>query len=176
MVLLLTWLVTAEMMIDTIVEAYDLEDDITERLEFSYRTYEGQQGKEKIVRYSDDSPLPSGLRRNVPANVNITVPVTLEDVILQVRYRAGDEIEEDISCDSKFMLGVMDRVGKALRESFYWVTPNEWIYLVMDNAGGHGTDEAWKTFTNDLKEKYKVKIIRQCPRSPETNLLTLVSG
>jgi hypothetical protein len=35
---------------DTIVEAYDLEDDIADRLEFLYRTYE--QGKEKIVRYT----------------------------------------------------------------------------------------------------------------------------
>ena len=159
--------------IDTIVEAYDLEDDIADRLEFSHRTYVGLQGQEKIVRYPDDSPLPTGMRHNVPANVNTTAAVTLEDVILQVRYKAGDEIEEDISCDSEFMLGVMDRVGEALRESFYWVKPDEWIYLVMDNAGGHGTDEAWKTFTNDLKEKYKVKIIRQCPRSPETNLLDL---
>jgi hypothetical protein len=25
---------------------------------------------------------------------------------------------------------------------------------------GHGTDEAWETFTKDLEEKYKVKIIR----------------
>jgi len=99
--------------------------------------------------------------------------VTLEDVILQVRYRAGDIIEEEISCDSEFMLDVMDRVGKALRDSFKWVKPNEWIYLVMDNFGGHGTDEAWETFTMNLEEKYKVKIIRQCPQSPETNLLDL---
>jgi hypothetical protein len=52
-----------------------------------------------------------------------------------------------ISCDSEFMLGVMDRVGKALRDSFKWVKPNEWMYLVMDNARGHGTDEAWEMFT-----------------------------
>jgi hypothetical protein len=58
------------MMIDTIVEAYDLEDDIAERLEFSYMTYEGQQGKEKIVRYTDDSPIPSGMRRHEPATGN----------------------------------------------------------------------------------------------------------
>jgi hypothetical protein len=55
----------------------------------------------------------------------------------------GYQHEEDISCDSEFMLGVIDRVGKALRESFKWVNrlikwvkPNEWIYLATDNAGG----------------------------------------
>jgi len=57
------------------------------------------------------------------------------------------------------MLLVMDRVGKALREKFYWVKKEEWIYLVMDNAGGHGTKEAWEKFTDDLATKYKVKII-----------------
>jgi hypothetical protein len=39
--------VIAEMMIDTIVEAYNLEDGIADRLEFLYRMYEAQQGKEK---------------------------------------------------------------------------------------------------------------------------------
>mmetsp|Transcript_24759 Transcript_24759/g.44775 ORF Transcript_24759/g.44775 Transcript_24759/m.44775 type:complete len:164 (+) Transcript_24759:307-798(+) len=47
------------------------------------------------------------------------------------------------------------------------------INLVMDNAGGHGTKEAWEKLTNDLATKHKVKIIRQCPRSPETNVLDL---
>jgi hypothetical protein len=45
--------------------------------------------------------------------------------------------------------------------------------LGYGQCGGHGTGEAWETFTKDLEEKYKVKIIRQCPRSPETNLLDL---
>ena len=99
--------------------------------------------------------------------------MTLDDITLQVHYKQGDEIKEDVSCDSEFMLGVMDRVGEALRKAFYWVRQNEWIYLVMDNAGGHGTAEAWETFTNSLTTKYKVKIIRQCPRSPETNVLDL---
>jgi hypothetical protein len=43
----------------------------------------------------------------------------------------------------------------------------------MDNAGGHGTDEAWEAFTKDLEVSCKLWIIRQCPRSPETNLLDL---
>jgi hypothetical protein len=99
--------------------------------------------------------------------------VTLDDITLQVHHKQGGEIEEDVSCDSEFMLGVMDRVGEALRKAFYWGHQNEWIYLVMDNAGGHGTAEAWETFTNSLTTKYKVKIIQQCPQSPETNVLDL---
>jgi hypothetical protein len=47
-----------------------LLSNATARLEFSYRTYEGQQGKEKIARYTDDSPIPSGMRRHEPATGN----------------------------------------------------------------------------------------------------------
>ena len=32
---------------------------------------------------------------------------------------------------------------------------------------------AWKTYTAHLEVNYKVRIIRQCPQSPETNLLDL---
>ena len=48
--------------------------------------------------------------------------------------------EKEFSCDSKFMLGVMDELG-----NFTWITyriigvaNEEIIYLVMDNTGGHG--------------------------------------
>jgi hypothetical protein len=43
----------------------------------------------------------------------------------------------------------------------------------MDNAGGHGTDEAWEAFTKDLEVSCKVWIIRQCRRSLETHLFDL---
>jgi glycine cleavage system regulatory protein len=52
-------------------------------------------------------------------------------------------------------VGVMDRVGNALRAAFPWVKREEFVYLVMDNAGGHGTDVAWETYTADLEEKHK---------------------
>ena len=67
------------------------------------------------------------MRHHESETGNDRIPVTLEDVNLQVRYRAGDIIEEEISCDSEFMLGVIDRVGKALRDSFNWVKSDEWI-------------------------------------------------
>jgi hypothetical protein len=164
--------VNCEDLKELVVGEYGLDDYIAERLEFSYRTYAGNQGQEKIVRYGDTDLVPSGTRRLNPDSHDV-IPVTINDVVLQVRQIVGDEVEEDVSCDSAFMLGAMDRVGQSLRRAFYWVRQNEWIYLVMDNAGGHGTNEAWETFTQNLETKYKVKIIRQCPRSPETNLLDL---
>ena len=46
-------------------------------------------------------------------------------------------------------------------------------HLMMDNAGGHGSNEAVEKYTEDLKNKYKIEIIQQVPRSPETNVLDL---
>ena len=58
--------------------------------------------------------------------------------------RKGDEGEQDISCDSKFMLGIMDKLGNSYRSTYrsIGVVDEEIIYLVMDNVGGHGTNEA----------------------------------
>jgi hypothetical protein len=107
--------ITVADLTELIVEEYDIDYEVAERLEFSYKTF-----------------VPSGTRRNNHNNTVHAIPVTLDDISLQVRYKQGDEIEEDVSCNS---LGVMDRVGEALRKSFYWICQNELIYLVMDNAG-----------------------------------------
>ena len=40
------------------------------------------------------------------------------------------------------MLEAMERVAKAARETFGWVPNEEPMVLVMDNAGGHGTNGA----------------------------------
>jgi hypothetical protein len=94
---------------------------------------------------------------------------------LEVRcyYPAGHKVEVDISCDSSFMLSIMHQVGQALREKFHWVDKNEKIYLVMDNAGGHGTQLAKEEYRRKLESEYNVEIVWQVPRSPETNMLDL---
>ena len=47
--------------------------------------------------------------------------------------------------------------------------------LMMDNAGGHGSNEAVEKYTEDLKNKHKIETIQQVPRSPDrdTNVLDL---
>jgi hypothetical protein len=112
---------------------YDLEDYTADRLEFSFGSYEGQKGKEKIVRYTDDSLsrtcIPSGTRRHEEPAGNNQIPVTVEDFILQVVHYI---VEEDVSCDSDFMMGVMDRVGKALLAAYKWVKLDEWVHWARD--------------------------------------------
>ena len=67
----------------------------------------------------------------------------------------------------------MDHVGKAIRQSYYWLKKEEHIFLIMDNVGGHGTKKAIKTYRLGLRYKYNISIIHQSPRSPFTNLLDL---
>ena len=40
------------------------------------------------------------------------------------------------------MIRTIPEVGAALRQKYHWVADEEPIFLVMDNAGGHGTDDA----------------------------------
>ena len=66
------------------------------------------------------------------------------------------------------MSGVMDDVGKVIRDEYYWIPINKPCYLIMDNAGGHGTGEAIEKYTQILREKYNINLIWQVPRSPYT--------
>ena len=47
------------------------------------------------------------------------------------------------------------------------------IYLFIDNAGGHGTDESKDEYVRKLKDEYNVIIVFQVPNSCKTNLLDL---
>ena len=155
-------------------ENYDLEEAIIDRLEFAFITKVGKQGNTKNVRIDDDGETVSILRirRNDDSNSPDSL-LKLEDITVKVRQIIGDEIEEDASCDSKYMIGAMDRVGKAIRKSYAWVPMTQKCYLVMDNAGGHGSNVAIATYRKDLLDNYNIEIIFQIPRSPYTNVLDL---
>lgn len=99
--------------------------------------------------------------------------MTIYDLELVVHYDANETQVVDVNCDSKFMAGVMDDVGTAMRIKMSWVPAHETIYLFMDNAGGHGTDAAVKKYTEELEDRHNIIIIQQVPRSPETNMLDL---
>ncbi len=71
------------------------------------------------------------------------------------------------------MLEKIPEIGEAWRAAFHWVPRDETIYLFMDNAGGHGTNDATAQYTRILWNKFKVEVVGQVPRSPGTNLLDL---
>jgi hypothetical protein len=153
---------TAEMLLDIISEAFDLHD-IRQKL-----TLRAQLESGKWVSMKESEDIDAFLFKHFEEDASIG------KVELGVEYRKGEKKVEDVSCDSKYMLNVMKEiVGPAIRNAFHWADKDETIYLVMDNAGGHGTDEAIEQYTKYLWEEHKIEIIWQVPRSPETNMLDL---
>ena len=51
------------------------------------------------------------------------------------------------------MKAVMNRLGIVMRQKFWWVKSETKMYVVMDNAGGHGTGEAKEEYETILKKK-----------------------
>ena len=135
---------------DLFEESYQLEEYIMERLEFSI--------------------LLANRKRQV---LNDTYLVTNENIEVKVRHKVNDLVEEDCSCDSAFMSQAMREVGQRIRQEMHWVPMNETIFLVMDNAGGHGNGQTINEYVLYLKNTFNITIIHQCPRSPCTNTLDL---
>ena len=96
--------------------------------------------------------------------------LTVTDIQLCVKLGKGDKVDEDVSCDSKFMLKWIPEVAKAMREVYHWIPATKKLYLVMDNAGGHGMDNAKELYVEELN-KHNIETIWQLPRSPEINML-----
>ena len=51
----------------------------------------------------------------------------------------------------------MDRVGASIRAVYHWVPPTQKCYLVMDNAGGHGTEETIEEYVRMLGKSTTLK-------------------
>lgn len=159
--------ITIDELAARVVDNYDLDEYVASRLEFSYVSHTTGGNEKRIVLNGTDSI--SGTRIDSNGDEQL---LELDDVELFVAVQQGDVVDEDVSCDSTFMLDVIPKIGEALRKSYHWVPPEEKVFLVMDNAGGHGTDEAKSQYVEELT-KFNVEIIWQVPRSPETNMLDL---
>ena len=59
--------------------------------------------------------------------------LTLDDLDLRLEKKKGDEGKHDISFDTNFMLGIMDKLGNSTRSNYrsIMVVEEEIIYLVM---------------------------------------------
>ena len=125
-----------------------------------YSTY-NSTGSSKRTNYLRNQQLMGdlGMRTDKEGKA---VPITLDDLNLVVKIQAGESYEVDVTCDSEFMIRTIPEVGVTLREQYYWVPDEDPIYLVMDNAGGHGTDNAKEVYTRKLLE-FNVQIIWQVP-------------
>ena len=95
------------------------------------------------------------------------------DITLHVRVKRGSQSESDVNCDTKFMLESIGEVGRAIRDKMNFVPEWEPIYLFIDNAGGHGTNEGKSQYEKILLEDHNIILVWQVPQSPETNMLDL---
>ena len=77
----------------------------------------------------------------------------------------------EINCGSDFVLKTIPKVGAALREKYWWFTQEQEIYLVMENAGGHGTNEAVEKYTKIIEGK-----IQCCSYSSDSKLIKHVAS
>ena len=53
----------------------------------------------------------------------------------------------------------MEDVGMAIRRTYHWINRESTCYLVMDNAGGHGSKDSIKRYTTMLLTNYNIDII-----------------
>ena len=84
-------------------DAYELEDYIIDRLEFSYKQLIGKKGNAKNIRiYNNDESLDDYYFK-------------LSEICLKVRYQEYDIIEKDSFCDSKYMLSTINKVEEEIR-------------------------------------------------------------
>ena len=67
----------------------------------------------------------------------------------------------------------MPVVGQEIRKYFFWLNSKQPIYLIIDNAGGHGTTVVVEEYRRMLKDDFNIILKHQVPNSPETNLLDL---
>lgn len=167
-------------LLDVIVNFYDINDEVADRLCFRYETIARKNKKTCDLSYEEEDTKLEDLQMREMQGTTVTGrELTIQDLDLFVRTKKGDEVEVDCSCDSTFMLSVMRDVGVSVCNYFFWIPRNKngrlllTVYLIIDNAGGHGTNEAIQEYRSMLKEEFNIVLLAQVPRSPETNLLDL---
>ena len=124
---------------------YNLEDAVVDRLEFSFESKIGDKGNTKIVRIEDDGSMLDKYKIRRHGNKKLpSCIININDISVKVRSQVGDVVEADASCDSAFMVPAMDRVGKSIQKAYWWIDMITKCFLVMNNAGGHGSNDASK--------------------------------
>lgn len=149
-------------LVDLMQDTYHFDNDIASRITFNYHTYPITKtqggGQQKVTRIANtDAHLLKDRKIKITPHGEVR-QLSVEDIFVRVHVKKNTIIQEDCSCDSRFMLSVVDEIGTSIRKSFHWVDRTEIIHLFMDNAGGHGTDECKDKYVAILNEKYNIKI------------------
>jgi hypothetical protein len=161
---------TANEILTLIVDYYDLDEDVAQALCLRYYTHQGQQRQRTTITMRLHETLQQ--IEITEANGNVR-QLTIEDLTISCFYPQGYFIEEDLTCNSQFMLDTMPTIGAQIRQRMPWIPLVTPIHLILDNAGGHGTRAAIEEYTRRLRNDHNVIIKFQPARSPEVNALDL---
>ena len=159
--------------LDDIAEFFELDDEISEKLCLSYDTLARIHMTTKHLNRFKDGREELLIGREVKMADGSKRPLTINDMKLSVMYEQGDKRQKDCSCDTTYMKKIMPIVGNEIRDYFFWLNNSEPIYLIIDNAGGHGTNVAVEEYRKMLQDEFNIILKHQVPNSPETNLLDL---
>ena len=164
------------------MEGFELDDVVGHRLEFHYKDWiQGATKKNNLKKPEgcDNLEIETAKQGDRGGNAierrledGTVCLVKLADLHVGVRYLKGDMVTSDINCDSEYMIDVMPRVGAVILEAYIWVPANEDIYLVLNGAGGHGTDETVTEYTAATKIMNSI-LVRQVSNLLDTNVLDL---
>ena len=94
-------------------------DAVVDRLELLYTTFirENENTKKYVIQ---DKTYLNTIEYRVNADKSIpAVPLQLMNLKLKVRYKVGDIIERDTTCDPKYMSETMRRVAVSMRSKFF---------------------------------------------------------
>ncbi len=161
---------TMDELTQLIVNYYQLEEDVEATLCYRYATHVGKQRTRELREVLGHETIEN---KTFIDKHGQRQQLTIQDVVISCFLTQGTLVERKVNCNSAFMLANLPPIATEIRQRLHWVPPDEPIYLVMDNAGGHGTQEAREEYTGRLLEEFNIVIIQQSARSPEVNALDL---
>ena len=168
----------AHVLFSNIQDCFGIEEYIADRFVLTYKTY-AKTLKTSYCKHIDlfdggKNEMKDILDRMIRTKDGVHRKLTLNDCKLQVQNLRGMYVEKDTTCDTEYMLEIVDHLGQSIRKAYHWLPKKTVpIHLVMDNAGGHGTELGKLQYLSILRRKYNVHIIWQISNSPETNILDL---
>ena len=129
----------------------DLEADIEASLCFRYTSYLGNNQTKTLEILLDNE-----------TNENILITdelgnewhLTIFNIDLSSYLPQGTYVEKEVNCNSAFMAQHLPSIGEEILKKMPWVPREEIIYLVMDNAGGHGTQNANHEYTRVMLDTH----------------------
>ena len=150
--------------LSVIAATYEIEAGLSSDLVLTYDSYGMCKGKPKRkpmkLTIDDMKPVLEGRRIKYKVSDELIGEreLRLSDLTLKVNPKKGKLIEQDITCDSQFMMSHIRDIGQSIRTSHSFLPKEQSIYLFMDNAGGHGKIEIKREYERILATEFNVLV------------------